>query len=122
YTVKDIFGRLSNEAIVHINIIPVNDAPVAIDDIYYVQRDSSIRENVGLNDYDVDGDVLTFRILELPKHGKIEFFDGMDGAFVYVPDIGFKGIDTFIYEVQDPEGLTDTAKVTLYVQPKVRVD
>lgn len=122
YTVKDIFGRLSNEARVHITIIPVNDAPVAIDDIYYVQRDSSIRENVGLNDYDVDGDVLTFRILELPKHGKIEFFDGMDGAFIYVPNLGFTGIDTFVYEVKDPEGLKDTANVTLYVQPKVRVD
>ncbi|MFD1628844.1 Calx-beta domain-containing protein [Pseudopedobacter beijingensis] len=122
YTVKDIFGRLSNEARVQITIIPVNDAPIAVDDIYYVQRDSSIRENVGLNDYDVDGDVLTFRVLEFPKHGKIEFFDGMDGAFVYVPNPGFTGIDTFVYEVKDPEGLKDTANVTLYVQPKVRVD
>src|SRR5690606_20687029 len=122
YNVKDMFGRLSNTARVSINIIPVNVAPVAVDDIYYVQRDSSIRENVSLNDYDVDEDRLTFRVITEPKFGNIEFFDGEDGAFVYVPNSSYKGVDSFEYYVYDPDGLRDTATVTLYIQPKVRVD
>jgi len=122
YNVKDMFGRISNTAKANINIIPVNDAPVAVDDVYYVQRDSSIRENVSLNDYDVDEDRLTFRVITEPKFGKIEFFDGEDGAFVYVPNSSYKGIDSFEYYAYDPDGLRDTATVTLYIQPKVRVD
>jgi len=122
YTVRDIYGRYSNEARVNITVIPVNDAPIANDDIYYVQRDSSIRENVSLNDEDPDGDALVFRRYTNPEHGNITFFDGNDGSFIYVPTAGFKGIDKFSYYIQDPEGLRDTAEVMLYIQPKIRVD
>jgi hypothetical protein len=122
YTVRDIFGRYSNEARVNIIVTPVNDAPIANDDVYYVQRDSSIRENVSLNDEDPDGDVLVFRRISNPEYGNITLFDSNDGSFIYVPEEGFKGIDRFTYYVQDPEGLRDTAEVLLYIQPKIRVD
>ncbi|RZK68352.1 MAG: tandem-95 repeat protein, partial [Pedobacter sp.] len=122
YTVRDIFGRYSNDARVNITVSPVNDAPIANDDIFYVQRDSSIREKVAVNDLDVDGDVLSFNRISNTEHGSISFFDSSDGSFIYVPTQGFKGVDRFRYYIQDPEGLRDTADVTLYIQPKIRVD
>ncbi len=121
YTVKDNFGRPSGTALVNITIIPVNDAPIANDDLYYVQRDSSIRENVALNDDDVDGDVLEYGIITQPKYGSLTLFDRADGTFIYVPTAGYKGEDSFQYQVYDPEGLRDTAEVKIFVQPKVRV-
>ena len=38
-----------------------------------------------------------------------------DGSFTYTPNPGYNGIDSFIYEVSDGNGGTDTATVTINV-------
>lgn len=121
YTVKDALGRLSNIATVNITIVAVNDAPIAVDDEFYVKKDSTIRANVALNDSDPDQDPLRFRVIESTTKGSLAQFDESDGSFIYIPNRNFKGMDSFKYIITDPSGLRDTALVTLFTQPVVTV-
>ncbi|UCC89522.1 MAG: cadherin-like domain-containing protein, partial [Anaerolineales bacterium] len=40
-----------------------------------------------------------------------------DGSFTYMPNAGFSGTDSFIYEIWDSVSLGDTATVTITVEP-----
>lgn len=121
YSIKDIFGLASNETKGTITVTPINDAPIAENDNFYVFKNVSYRGTVASNDTDPDLDVLTFRLLSSPAKGKLEFFNVTDGSFIYTPETGFEGKDTFVYEIRDPSGLTDKATATLNVQPKTVV-
>ncbi len=60
YTVKDKSGALSDSALIIINVIPVNDAPVAVNDVATTAGTSSTASftfNITSNDTDVDGTV-----------------------------------------------------------------
>ena len=64
----------------------------------------------------VDGgfvdDPLAARLVTGPEHGSLTL--NADGTFAYTPDMGFEGVDRFVYEATD--GLaTDTAAVTIEV-------
>jgi hypothetical protein len=121
YTVRDALGRLSNIATVSITIVAVNDAPIALNDEFYVKKDSTIRASVSLNDSDPDQDPLRFRVLQSTSKGSLAQFDESDGSFIYIPNRNFKGTDRFTYILTDPSGLRDTATATLFVQPVVTV-
>ncbi|OYT97801.1 MAG: hypothetical protein CFE40_14810, partial [Burkholderiales bacterium PBB1] len=57
YTVTD--GLTPVQAKVHVDVTPVNDAPVATDDTVTVAEDTPVTLNVLGNDTDVEGDPLT---------------------------------------------------------------
>ncbi|MBK0383709.1 tandem-95 repeat protein, partial [Pedobacter sp. SD-b] len=118
YQVCDPQG-LCDAAMATITITPVNDPPIALDDKFYLERNGQISQTVIKNDSDPDGDVLNFTAITQPKNGTLTF--NADGTFVYKPNQGFKGIDTFDYRACDPLGLCDDATVTLIVQPMVTV-
>lgn len=121
YKVNDNTGIESNIANVTIVVNAVNDAPVAVDDEFFVLKDGSLNASVNANDIDLDGDQLRFTVEIPPAHGRLDLFNPNDGSFVYVPDNGYVGIDHFIYRACDAPGLCSNAQVTLYVQPKVMV-
>jgi len=52
------------------------------------------------NDSDQDGDTFVVTANSDPPHGTITTMNS-DGTFVYVPDAGFSGTDTFTYTVTD---------------------
>lgn len=119
YLVCDPFG-LCDTTSVSITITPVNDPPIANPDRFRVLKDSTIQETVINNDSDPENDFLTYRIITNPVNGNVIF--NPNGSFIYTPDTGYTGIDTFIYETCDPFGACDTAIVTLLVQPRVIVN
>ena len=121
YTVKDNLGLVSNLATATISVVPVNDPPLAGDDKFFVTKDVTFRGTVATNDSDVDGDVLKFRLLTFPAKATLDNFNTFDGTFIYRPKPGFAGVDIFTYEITDPDGLKDTARVTLNVQGNVIV-
>lgn len=92
-------------------LIPVtNTPPVAVDDNFgadYVGR------NVLANDTDADGDPLTASLVTGPQNGSLTL--NQNGTFVYVPDEGFFGTDTFSYQASDGLSLSNIATVTLLV-------
>jgi len=106
----------SNVAIVTINVNPVNDAPVTVDDEYSTPEDTEltiIGSGVLDNDTDAENDSLS-AILDLPpSDGALVL--GLDGSFQYTPNVDFIGSDSFSYHSND--GLDDgnTATVTINV-------
>ncbi|ELI5410847.1 tandem-95 repeat protein [Vibrio parahaemolyticus] len=107
-------GGVSESAIVEVNVTPVNDAPVAKDDIATTQEDTAITIDVLPNDTDVDGDKLSIQSATVPEaQGKVEI---VDGKLVFTPTENFNGHAEITYTVTDGQ-LTDEAKVTVTVNP-----
>ncbi|MBM4987427.1 tandem-95 repeat protein, partial [Vibrio parahaemolyticus] len=107
-------GGVSESAIVEVNVTPVNDAPVAKDDIATTQEDTAVTIDVLPNDSDVDGDKVSIQSATVPEaQGKVEI---VDGKLVFTPAENFNGDAEITYTVTDGQ-LTDEAKVTVTVNP-----
>ncbi|WP_140314225.1 tandem-95 repeat protein, partial [Vibrio parahaemolyticus] len=120
YVGKDTFtyvvtsGGVSESTTVEVNVTPVNDAPVAKDDIATTQEDTAVTIDVLPNDTDVDGDKLSIESVSVPKEqGTVEV---VDGKLVFTPAENFNGDAEITYTVTDGQ-LTDEAKVTVTVNP-----
>ncbi|MFK7940176.1 MAG: Ig-like domain-containing protein [Roseovarius sp.] len=113
YTVTDGNGN-SDTATVTVTINGVNDAPDAVDDAASVAVGGTSVDIPALaNDTDPESDPLSIVGNTDPANGTVT--DNGDGTFTYEPDPGFSGVDTFEYTIRDPEGLEDTATVTVTV-------
>ncbi|ENY6497132.1 tandem-95 repeat protein [Vibrio parahaemolyticus] len=120
YVGKDTFtyvvtsGGVSESTTVEVNVTPVNDAPVAKDDIATTQEDTAVTIDVLTNDTDVDGDTLSIQSASVPSdQGTVEI---VDGKLVFTPAENFNGDAEITYTVTDGQ-LTDAAKVTVTVNP-----
>jgi VCBS repeat-containing protein len=111
----------SNTATVTVTVNPVNDAPVIDGDASDLapsgDEDTVIAGTVAASDVDT-GDTLTFSVEagNGPAHGTVTI-DPDTGEYAYTPDGDFHGTDTFTVTVTDTGLLTDTAAVTLTVNP-----
>ncbi|EMV2053513.1 tandem-95 repeat protein [Vibrio parahaemolyticus] len=107
-------GGVSESTTVEVNVTPVNDAPVAKNDISTTQEDTAVTIDVLSNDTDVDGDKLSIQSATVPEaQGKVEI---VDGKLVFTPAENFNGHAEITYTVTDGQ-LTDEAKVTVTVNP-----
>ena len=107
---------VSAPAIVWIEVIPVNDPPIAVEDTISTPEDTSVVFNVLDNDIDVDGDSLSIILNVNPQFGNIVW--ASDGTVEYSPRLNFNGKDTFIYQVRDQHNnLSDSIVVTITVLP-----
>ncbi|MUT58083.1 tandem-95 repeat protein, partial [Vibrio parahaemolyticus] len=107
-------GGVSESTTVEVNVTPVNDAPVAKDDIATTQEDTAVTIDVLPNDSDVDGDKLSIESASVPKEqGTVEV---VNGKLVFTPAENFNGDAEITYTVTDGQ-LTDEAKVTVTVNP-----
>ncbi|MGJ8687117.1 MAG: retention module-containing protein, partial [Spongiibacteraceae bacterium] len=115
YTVDDGNGG-SDTASVTVTVNPVNDSPFAADDDQAVtDEDSPVVINVLANDGDIDGDSLTITGTTEPANGSVVI--NPDGTVTYTPNENFNGTDSFEYTVDDGNGGSDTASVTVTVNP-----
>jgi hypothetical protein len=114
YTISDGKGG-TDTATVNVTISPVNDPPVANDDIATVSEDSSNNQiDVLANDDDVDGDTLSITGVTQASNGSVTF----TASYVfYTPDANYNGADQFTYTISDGNGGTDTATVSVTVTP-----
>ncbi|MCP4304966.1 MAG: DUF1349 domain-containing protein, partial [bacterium] len=100
------------------NPVPVNEAPVAVDDALGTNADEVLIINVAAdllnNDTDANGNTLSLAGFTQPSHGTL--IDNGDGMLTYTPTQGYEGDDSFTYDVSDGE-FTDTATVLLTVSP-----
>ncbi|MBL9039811.1 MAG: tandem-95 repeat protein, partial [Archangium sp.] len=110
FTFKVNDGALdSASATVAITVTPVNDAPVAAGkSVSFTTDDASVE--VLLSGTDVEGDVLTFRVVDGPSRGSLS---GTAPALVYTPSGAQPNVDTFTYVVND--GTSDSAPATVTV-------
>jgi hypothetical protein len=117
YTITD--GVTGNDtATVSVNVANVNDAPVANNDNYSMNQDTTLTvltaTGVLANDTDIDGPSLTAIIDTAPTHAAAFGFNA-DGSFSYTPNPGFTGVDTFDYHVSDGTDDSNVATVTINV-------
>jgi VCBS repeat-containing protein len=97
----------SNVGEVTITVSAVNDPPVAVDDAYGMDEDTTLTVSApGVlgNDNDVDGDSLTAALVTGPAHGSLGL--NADGSFTYAPRADFHGTDSFQYRSSDGNGPT----------------
>ncbi|MCB1887925.1 MAG: tandem-95 repeat protein, partial [Rhodocyclaceae bacterium] len=116
-TVDDGNGG-TDTATVTINVNPVNDAPVANDDSGTTQEDVPVTFTAAellANDSDIDGDTLTIDSVGPATNGTVVL--NPDGTVTFTPTANFNGTASFVYTVSDGNGGTDTATVTLTVDP-----
>ena len=98
-------------------IPPGNNNPIADNDSFQVDEDTSLTGNVITNsDTDVENDMLTATLVSGPINADT-FLLNPDGSFTYTPVENFHGTDTFEYQIADGNGGFDTATVVITVQP-----
>ena len=111
----------SNTATVTITVTPATAGElIAADDTYTVQQDSE--QNVfTVQSNDSNPAAARLRTPSDPQHGTVAMRDGPNEAYLYTPDPGFHGTDTFTYTFQylnDENQTSNTATVTINVTPK----
>lgn len=74
-----------------------NRAPVVKPDTVTALVDGQAQGNIGA--LDLDGDAMTYALTEAPTHGEVVI--AADGSFIYTPDQGYTGPDTFTVAVAD---------------------
>jgi VCBS repeat-containing protein len=119
YTLSDGQGGTAS-ATVKINVAHVNHPPVAVGDNYEVNQDTTL--NIGApgvlgNDSDPDGDGLSAAINTNVAHGTLTL--NANGSFSYTPAGGYFGPDSFSYTLNDGQGGTATATVSINVKQVV---
>jgi hypothetical protein len=114
YRVTDEDGDLAT-ARVNITVTPVDDRPVAVDDVKTIDEDSTASISVALNDTGLGDPPLTMTIASNPLHGSAT--PPASGIVSYEPTANFFGTDTFRYTVRDVDGDVSTATVTITVTP-----
>lgn len=117
YKAQDAPGDVSTAATVTITVTPVNDAPIAANDVYSTDEDTALTVNVAAGvlatDLDEDADALTSVLVTGPSDGTLTL--NANGSFTYTPDANFNGTDTFTYKANDGTDDSNTATVTITV-------
>lgn len=125
YTISD--GALTDTAMVTVTVNPVNDPPIAVDDVITITEDTpSITITVLANDSDPEGDPIGIVSTTAPTTGSITVnLPPPTYTITYNPPLNFNGVVTFTYTISDGN-LTDTATVTVNItsvnDPPVAVD
>ena len=89
-------------------------APVAVDDSVQAATGQSVTFSPLANDYDPDGDTLDIISIDGVENGTVS---DSGNVLTFTPAAGLSGVETFSYTVSDPGGLTDSATVSVTVEP-----
>ena len=111
-----------------ITVAGSNQAPVASNDTYSItERLATTDPNLAVatgsgvlaNDTDQDSDALTAIMASGPTHGTVDL--NADGSFVYAPNPGYLGSDSFTYEATDGQANSNVATVSISVTPRLSI-
>jgi hypothetical protein len=99
----------------------VNTPPIAKSQRVTTDIDTSATITLDATDKD-DGDRLTYSIGTTPNHGSLSSFDKDTGSVVYNPNSGYSGSDSFTFIASDESSTSNTAEVSINVNPVTHVN
>ncbi|MCF8372056.1 MAG: tandem-95 repeat protein [Bacteroidales bacterium] len=105
---------LCDEILVIVNVIPVNDPPIASDILVKAYLNQSMEIDLTENVYDPDDALaaITFSIQDSSSNG---FTENYNGIFEYTPNPDYLGNDTILYRICDDDSLCDEAYIFIIV-------
>ncbi|MDA3779078.1 MAG: Ig-like domain-containing protein, partial [Bacteroidales bacterium] len=112
YKLCDIDGDCDIASVI-ITVRDDNYVPIAVDDKFYTNVNSSKTIDVLSNDSNLDDGGINIEIISDIVVGYITVNE--DNTITYVPLTGYEGTETFTYKVSDVDGDYDTANVTLEI-------
>ena len=111
FTAND--GALSSApAAVSLTVAPINDAPVANAQALTTDEDTALA--ITLTGSDVEGDALTFVVVNAPAHGTLT---GSGADLTYTPAADYHGADELTFEVRAGTVSSAAATVAITVTP-----
>jgi len=123
YRLLDSTGDQSQAVTVTISVNGINDSPIAVNDIISVAPSATTAIDVLKNDIDPDSpfNLTSLQLGLLPSNGTVSKL--ANGQFTYTPNPGFRGSDSFTYQISDTTGLiSNEATVTVGVnRPPVAI-
>jgi uncharacterized delta-60 repeat protein len=112
----------TNEALAIVSaviVVPVNDAPVAVSDTFFMDEDASLSVGgvgVKVNDSDPDHPLNAVNaVLVTSPLNALSFSFRSDGTFDYRPNTNFSGQVTFTYKLNDGSLDSNLATVTINI-------
>jgi hypothetical protein len=105
-------AKTSNQGKVTVTVTPVNDKPTA--DAQTVTTPEDTAKDITLVGNDVDGDSLTYDIVQGPAHGQLT---GSGATRTYTPANNYHGPDSFTFKVNDGTVDSEAATVSITVTP-----
>ena len=110
-TVTDSGGLMAVQSAT-VTVTDVNEAPVAAASFATGDEDTVI--SGALTASDVDGNALSFSVVNGPSNGSVTV--NANGSFQFTPVADFNGTDSFTFNVSDGS-LSDTSTATITVNP-----
>ena len=101
------------QAPVFVEVVNVNEPPVAAADTARTAEDAEVLIDVLANDTDIEGDALRVESVTAPSHGSARI--SSSGGVEYAPEADWHGSDRFTYTVADGNGGTAEAEVVVAV-------
>lgn len=114
YVISD--GLVTATTTVTVNIVAINDPPVAAADTYSMAANTVLSQpapGVLANDTDVDSPTLQAILVGGPSSGSLTL--NSNGSFTYTPTLNFTGVVTFTYQANDGSASSSPATVTINV-------
>ena len=111
---RDPHGAEARAPVV-VEVVNVNEPPVAAADTAATAEDEPVVIDVLANDTDVEGDVLRIKSVSRPTHGMVRA--AANGGVEYAPEADWHGTDRFTYTVADGNGGTAEAEIVVEVEP-----
>ncbi|MHB9005112.1 MAG: tandem-95 repeat protein, partial [Coriobacteriia bacterium] len=103
YTIFD--GDLTDTTTVSITVNSVNDYPVVNSQTVTTEEDTAVE--ITLSGSDVDGDTLTYTIIDSPSNGTLGAV--FDNLVTYTPNANYTGDDSFIFKADDTDSISSTS-------------
>ena len=105
-------AALCDTATVSLTVNPINDQPVANDDLVDTMLGAGVSIDVAANDRDVENGLGSPTVTANPTKGSTSV---NAGKITYTPNASAIGLDSFTYQLCDSGSNCDDAQVTIYI-------
>jgi hypothetical protein len=115
-------GGLKNSAKCSVFVLPQNNPPVAANDVYSTTQEAKLTisaPGILANDSDINNHTLSAHLVSSPGNGSLTL--NSDGSFIYTPVDSFIGEDSFTYVANNGTMASNTATVSITVNPKAPI-